>query len=131
MQEFQKIHQFITFSVNTPIQYAYAEFMQDQDHYLQLAAFYQQKRDMFLDITQNSRFEPIKGSGTYFQLMSYKNISEENDLDFCTRITREYKIAAIPTSVFYQDNNDNKIIRFCFAKQDETLAKAAEQLCRI
>ncbi len=131
MSEFQKIHQFITFSVNTPAQHAYAEFMSEKDHYLELAAFYQQKRNLFLGLMQSSRFDALSCSGTYFQLMSYKNISAENDYKFAKRMTIENKVASIPTSVFYKESVDNKIVRFCFAKRDETLKQAAEKLCRI
>ncbi len=131
MAEFQKIHQFITFSVNTPAQYAYAAFLLEKDYYLELAGFYQKKRDLFLKLMDTSRFEPLACTGTYFQLMGYKNISEENDLEFTRRLTVEHKIASIPTSVFYKAGIDNKIVRFCFAKKDETLEQAAELLCRI
>jgi len=131
MIEFQKIHQFITFSVNTPAQYAYAEFLSEKDHYLELATFYQKKRDRFLKLMKNSRFEPLSCSGTYFQLMSYKNISQQNDFEFSKKLTCENKVACIPTSVFYRTNIDDKIVRFCFAKKDETLEQAAEKLCRI
>jgi methionine transaminase len=131
MREFRKIHQFITFSVNTPVQYTYAEFMSDKSHYLELAEFYQKKRDLFRTVTSESRFELLPCRGTYFQLMSYRNISEENDIDFTKRLTKEHKIASIPTSVFYQNSSDNHIIRFCFAKKDETLRQAGELLCRI
>lgn len=131
MQEFQKLHQFVTFSVNTPAQYAYADFMSDPEIYMELANFYQKKRDMFVEALGNSRFKIKPCSGTYFQLADYSNISEENDLDFCIRLTKEYKVASIPTSVFYRKETDRKIIRFCFAKKDETLRQAADILCRI
>lgn len=131
MREFQKIHQFITFSVNTPAQYAYAEFMDAPEHYLQLGAFYQQKRDAFLKIIEHSRFKPIPCSGTYFQLVKYDAISNKNDIDFSAELTQKYKIASIPTSVFYNKKHDAQTLRFCFAKSDETLNQAAELLCKI
>lgn len=129
--EFQKVHQFLTYAVNTPIQMAYADFLERKDLYLELAAFYQQKRDLFTNLLKKSKFNLLPCKGTYFQLADYSEISNENDLDFCKRLTRELKVAAIPTSAFYHQHDDHKIIRFCFAKQDETLKKAAECLCRI
>jgi methionine transaminase len=129
--EFQKIHQYVTFASNTPIQYAYAEIMEDSDHYLHLSAFYQQKRDLFLSLLQDSRFTPLPCYGTYFQMMGYSGISEEPDTIFSRRLTSEYKVAAIPPSVFYHTNDDNKVLRFCFAKTDDTLKKAAQILCGI
>ncbi|MCB0284157.1 MAG: methionine aminotransferase [Calditrichae bacterium] len=131
MKEFRKIHQFITFSINTPAQYAYADFLKEPEHYLELPGFYQQKRDLFLNLTKESAFLPIENHGTYFQLMTYSAISDENDIEFVRRLAIEHKIAAIPTSVFYRNGQDNKIIRFCFAKKNETLEQAAEILCRI
>lgn len=129
--EFQKIHQYVTFASNTPIQYAYAEIMEDRDHYLHLSLFYQQKRDLFLSLLQDSRFTPLPCHGTYFQMMEYSGISKEPDTVFSRRLTAEYGVAAIPPSVFYHTNDDNKVLRFCFAKTDDTLQKAAQILCRI
>ncbi len=129
--EFQKIHQFLTFASNTPIQLAYADFMQQTEHYLQLSGFYQQKRDLFLDCMRSSRFKPLPCAGTYFQMMDYSAISDEADVDFARRLTVEHGVAAIPPSVFYHDQRDHKVLRFCFAKQDQTLVEAAELLCRI
>jgi methionine aminotransferase len=131
MKEFRKIHQFVTFSVNTPAQYAYADFLQDKNNYLELAGFYQEKRNLFRQLMDGSRFDLLPCAGTYFQLAGYKNISDEPDTKFVEWLTHEHKIAAIPTSVFYTHNDDNKIIRFCFAKKEKTLTKAAEVLCRI
>jgi len=131
MREFQKMHQFVTFSVNTPAQYAYADFMTDKNNYLAVSDFYQKKRDLFVDSVKDSRFIIKKCSGTYFQLLDYSKISDENDLDFTQRLTREYKIAAIPTSVFFKKQYNHKIVRLCFAKKDETLKKAGDILCRI
>lgn len=129
--EFQKVHQFVTFASNTPVQLAYAEFMEQKDAYLSLSNFYQKKRDLFLSLIRNSRFTPLSCEGTYFQIVSYESISKEPDLDFARRLTMEHKVAAIPPSVFYSEKNDYKVLRFCFAKKDETLEKAAERLCRI
>lgn len=129
--EFQKIHQFLTFTTNTPIQMAYADFMQHSGHYLKLAQFYQQKRDLFLDLMRPSRFNPLPCSGTYFQMMDYSTISDEADIDFARRLAIQHGVAAIPPSVFYHDRKDHKVLRFCFAKEDQTLVRAAELLSKI
>jgi methionine transaminase len=131
MEEFRKIHQYLVFSCNTPIQYALAEFLKNDAEYLGLSAFYQQKRDFFLKLIKASRFEFTPSPGTYFQLLNYKNISEEKDTDFAISLTNNHKIASVPISVFYNTSIDNKMLRFCFAKDDETLEKAAEILCNI
>lgn len=129
--EFQRVHQFVTFACHTPTQYAYAEFMERKEKYLSLGAFYQEKRDLFLMLIKDSRFKPLPCRGTYFQMLSYKDISDEKDVDFARRITTEHKVASIPPSVFYVGGEDHKALRFCFAKKDETLINAAEKLCRI
>ena len=129
--EFRKVHQYNVFSVNTPMQHAYAEIMSKPDLYLELGAFYQEKRNFFRNAIKDSRFELLDCKGTYFQLVSYKNISEEKDTDFVRWLTREWKVAAIPVSVFYHRNLDQKVIRFCFAKENETLERAAEKLIKI
>ncbi len=131
MKEFRKIHQFQVFSCNAPIQFALAEFMNNADEYLSLPDFYQQKRDFFYDLIKDSRFQGLPSTGTYFQLLSYKQISKEKDTDFAVRLTKEHKIAAIPVSVFYHKSIDHKVLRFCFAKSEETLKEAAEKLCKI
>lgn len=130
-REFQKIHQFVTFAVNTPVQHAYAEFMADESTYLPLSGFYQQKRDLFLELIAKSRFRPIPCRGTYFQMLDYSAISDESDVAFARRLTIEHGVAAIPPSVFHHDGRDHKALRFCFAKKDDTLEEAAEKLCRI
>lgn len=130
-QEFRKIHQFLTFCSNTPIQLAYADFMLNTDYYLKLAGFYQAKRDKFLELMKPSRFKPLPCSGTYFQMMDYSAITDEGDVAFAKRLTTEFGVAAIPPSVFYHDRRDHRVLRFCFAKQDRTLEQAAERLCRI
>jgi len=130
-REFRKIHQYNTFSAPTPMQMAVAEFLNDKDQYLQLPDFYQKKRDLFLECVKHSRFQPIPSKGTFFQLLSYKNISDEKDVDFAIRLTKEFKIVSIPVSVFYHTQKDNKVLRFCFAKESETLHKAGEILCKI
>lgn len=130
-REFQKIHQFLTFSSNTPIQYAFAQFLQNKDVYLNLSTFYQKKRDKFLSLINNSRFKALPCKGTYFLMLDYSVISKESDMKFAKRLTVESKVACIPTSSFYHDGDDLKVLRFCFAKKDETLEQAAEILCEI
>ncbi len=130
-KEFQKVHQFLTFASNTPIQFAYAEFMRNQDVYLNLSNFYQQKRDRFLTLIAKSRFKPIPCRGTYFQMLDYSEISDEFDVEFSKRLIMEHGVASIPPSVFYHQKDDHNVLRFCFAKKDETLDKAAEKLCKI
>jgi methionine transaminase len=131
MAEFRKTHQFIVFACNTPIQYAMAEFLADKKNYTYLNNFYQKKRDYFVGLIKGSRFKIIPCSGTYFQLLDYSEISDENETDFVVRLTKEFKIAAIPVSVFYHKSTDNKVLRFCFAKKEETMEKAANILCKI
>lgn len=131
MAEFRKVHQFLVFSVNHAFQLGLSDFLNDKSNYLELKNFYQQKRDYFLKLTASSRFEPLKTSGTYFQLMSYKNISDEKDSGLAIRLTKEKKIATVPLSAFYTDHTDNKLLRFCFAKKDETLERAAEIICSV
>lgn len=126
--EFRKIHQWINFSVNTPIQYAYATFLKQKEHYLDLSNFYQKKRDIFVENLKTSRFEILPSTGTFFQSLSYKNISDESDFDFAVRLTKEIGVASIPLSVFYSDKCDYKILRFCFAKSEEMLVEAAKRL---
>ena len=131
MQEFRKAHQYIVFSANTPIQHAYADYLSNKEEYLNLGKFYQQKRDYFLELIKTSRFVPLPVSGSYFQLLKYNNITKEKDTDFAVRLTKEHGIASIPVSVFYHKPQDNKVLRFCFAKSNETLEKAAKILCSV
>ncbi len=130
-REFQKIHQFLTFAVNTPVQFAYAKYLENQAAYLDLPAFYQKKRDLFLALIEGSRFKALPCAGTYFQMLDYTDISAAPDVEFARTLTVEHKVAAIPPSVFYHDHSDERVLRFCFAKTDETLQEAAEKLCRI
>lgn len=131
MAEFRKTHQFVVFASNTPVQHAIADFLADSYNYEGLPAFYQQKRDYFAGLISASRFNIIPCRGTYFQLLDYKKISNENERDFAIRVTREFGVASVPVSPFYHDGQDNKVLRFCFAKTEETLEKAAQILCRI
>jgi len=130
-QEFRKIHQFNVFSVNTSIQAAYADFMQDENEYLGLNKFYQQKRDLLLDLMQDTPFKALKCQGSYFQLFDYSDISNEADVDYCKRLILEYGVATIPLSVFYSQAPADRVIRFCFAKKEETLKMAAEKLLAV
>ncbi len=125
MKEFQDVHQFVVFCVNHPFQKAFATYLKDKTHYLKLPDFYQQKRDFFLHLMEGSRFRIIPSKGTYFQMLDYSEISDESDIAFAERLTKESKIATIPTSVFNMGGKDFKQVRICFAKTDETLAQAA------
>jgi methionine aminotransferase len=129
--EFRKVHQFNVFVTNSPLQHALAEYMEDKDAYLSLAAFYQKKRDFFLKGVQSSRFKPLPSRGTFFQNLAYDAVSDEKDTDLAIRLTKEKGIASIPVSVFYRRPPAHRVLRFCFAKSEETLARGAEILCRI
>lgn len=132
MSEFRKVHQFTVFSVNTPVQHALAEYLNDPLHYGNIPSFYEEKRDRFAAGLRGSRFVPLACEGSYFQLADYSRISHEPDMVFAERLTQEYGVAAIPISVFYKDPpKDQRILRFCFAKKDETLDNALEKLCAI
>jgi methionine aminotransferase len=125
MNEFRKVHQFNVFVTNGPLQYVLAEYMADPSAYLSLAAFYQQKRDFFLAGLAGSRFKVLPSRGTFFQNLAYDAVSDEKDTDLAVRLTREKGLAAIPLSVFYHDGHCDKVLRFCFAKSERTLAKGA------
>jgi methionine transaminase len=126
--EFRKVHQFVTFATITPVQYALAEFVAERRGYPELAAFYQRKRDLFLELIDGSRFQPLPSRGTYFQLLDYSRISDAPDMDFALRLTREHGVASIPTSAFLYRQPPPLALRFCFAKRDETLRAAAARL---
>ncbi|MFD1062901.1 methionine aminotransferase [Winogradskyella litorisediminis] len=128
MEEFRKVHQFNVFSVHHPSQKGIADYMQDENTYLNLNQFFQQKRDLFLSLIKNSKFKFTPSKGTYFQVLDYSDITDENDVDFAKRLTTEFGIASIPLSVFNLNQKDDKVLRFCFAKTDETLLKAADIL---
>jgi methionine aminotransferase len=130
-REIRKMHQFITFSVNTPVQLALAEYMKTPTHYENLGSFYQQKRDYFLQGIKGSSFEPMPCHGSYFQSLSYKNISSLPDRQMAEELTVKHKVASVPVSVFYNDKTDNKLLRFCFAKSEQTLDQAMEILRKI
>ena len=131
MKEIRKIHQLTVFSVNHPMQVAYAEYLKKPEHYLELSNFYQRKRDLFLNLIKDSRFSSTPSSGTYYQLLNFSEITAENDVNFAERLVKDHGLASIPVSVFNIDKKDNKQLRFCFAKTDETLEKAAEILCKL
>lgn len=131
MKEFRKAHQFIVFAVNTPIQYAIADYLEDENNYIHLGEFYQKKRDYFLDLVKNSKFKPIASHGTYFQVLDYSAISDKKEMEFAEYLIKEHQVASVPVSAFYHKKEDHQMLRFCFAKTEETLEKAAELLCKI
>jgi len=132
MAEYRKVHQFNVFSVNTPMQHALAAYLKDPANYEGVSAFYEAKRDRFLIGLHASRFEPLACEGSYFQLADYSTISDEPDTEFAKRLAREFGVASIPLSPFYKEPPPGqRIIRFCFAKEDETLDNAIEKLCAI
>lgn len=131
MLEFRKVHQYLVFCVNHPLQLAIAEYLADQSVYKNLHAFYQTKRDYFKNLISGSRFIIEPCDGTYFQLVNYKNISSENDTEFAIRLIKEKGLASIPLSVFYSEPKQQSLLRFCFAKKEETLEKAAEIICSL
>lgn len=128
MSEFRKVHQFNVFCVNSFEQYALADYLQDPEPYLELPAFYQQKRDFLESALKGSRLKPLPSEGTYFQLYDYSSISDEADTDFAKRMTTEFGVAAIPVSVFYSSRKQNGVIRLCFAKTEDMLEEAGKLL---
>lgn len=131
MSEFRKVHQFNVFSANAPIQYAFVDYMAKPENYLQVGEQYQRRRDIFLDAVRASRFKVKPSKGTYFQLLDYSKISDEQDTELAKRLTIEHKVASIPVSVFYNNPVQNKVLRFCFAKEEDTLLRAGEILSKI
>lgn len=131
MNEFRKVHQFNVFACNHPMQVGLADYLEDESSYTGIESFYQQKRDVFLQAIEGSRFTPLTAKGTYFQLLDYSKISDENDEDFAIRLTKEFKIASIPVSVFYSSKLDEKVLRFCFAKDEDTLLRAGDILRKV
>ncbi len=127
-REFRKVHQFNVFTVNTPVQYGLADFLQDPEEYMSLPEFYQKKRDFFLDTMRGSRLRPLHCEGTYFHLFDYSAISDEPDTEFACRMTTEFGVAAIPVSVFYSSKRNEGVIRLCFAKTEDVLEAAGEKL---
>jgi methionine aminotransferase len=131
MKEFRKIHQFNAFCCHTPSQVALAEFLKRKESYLLLGEFMKQKRDYFGKLMKQTKFTPLPSYGSYFQVYKYDRISDESDKDLAMRITRERGVATIPVSAFYRSGKDDKVIRFCFAKKEETLDIAVEKLVNI
>jgi methionine aminotransferase len=131
MKEFRKIHQFNCFSCHSPSQVALSKFLSDKNSYLSLSSFMQGKRDYFAKLMESTKFKLLNSSGSYFICANYNGISDENDKEFSIRITKEYGVTTIPVSVFYRSQTDNKVVRFCFAKKNETLEAAVEQLAKI
>ena len=128
MKEFRKIFQYMVFSTNTPIQYALADFMAKRDEYLKLQSFYQAKRDIFQKAVKGSKWKVLPCQGSYFQMLGYEKITHESDQEYARRLVKEQKLAAIPPSSFYRKGVDHHVLRFCFAKEDDTLLRAAEIL---
>lgn len=128
MKEFRKVHQFNCFTCNTPLQVGIAEYITNKDAYLSLPAFYQAKRDYFAKLMEATPFRAMRSHGSYFQCYSYAHLSEEGDREFAMRLIKEYGIVTIPVSAFYKHGKDDKVLRFCFAKKEETLEKAVEKL---
>jgi len=129
--EFRKVHQFNVFTVNTPVQHGLAEYMREPSRYLQLPAFYQRKRDLFREGLANTRFRLLPSEGTFFQLVDYSAISDMPEADFAKWLTTEIGVAAIPLSAFYEQPVENGVVRFCFAKKEETLKLALERLSKL
>ena len=129
--EFRKVHQFNVFTVNTPMQHGLAAYMNNPEPYLNLPAFYQRKRDLFRQGLAATRFKLLPSQGTYFQCVDISEVSDLSEADFCTWLTREVGVAAIPLSAFYADGFDQRVVRFCFAKKDETLHKALDRLVKL
>jgi methionine transaminase len=129
--EFRKVHQFVTFATITPVQYGLADFLNSRKGLAELPAFFQRKRDLFLKLMEGSRFRPLTSHGSYFQLMDYSDITAEHDADFAVRLTKEHGVASIPTSPFLYQSSAPPVLRFCFAKKDETLERAAERLRQV
>jgi methionine aminotransferase len=131
MTEFRRAHQFIVFTVNTPVQLALADWLAEPGRYLELAAFYQHKRDLFRQGLAATRFRLLPCSGTYFQCVSYAGLTAEADGPLAERLTREAGVASIPVSAFYEEPPGDPVLRFCFAKNDDTLARACERLAKL
>jgi methionine transaminase len=131
MAEFRKVHQFNVFTVNTPMQHGLAQYLLDPKPYLELPAFYQRKRDLFLQGLRTTRLKPLHTAGTYFQCVDYRQVSDLKEAAFCEWLTREIGVAAIPLAAFYEDGFEQGIVRLCFAKKDETLLRALERLAKL
>ncbi|MDR9397497.1 MAG: methionine aminotransferase [Salibacter sp.] len=131
MKEFRKVHQYNIFAVNRPVQLALADHLKDPSNYLEVSEMYQEKRNVFVSSLRGSRFKINRSAGTYFQLLDYSEITDEKDTDFSVRLTKEHGVASIPVSVFYNNPVHDNMLRFCFAKEEETLKRAAEILVKL
>ncbi|WP_199140288.1 methionine aminotransferase [Pedobacter sp. ASV12] len=131
MNEFRKVHQFNVFSVNTPMQVAIGNYLKSENVYAELPQFFQQKRDFFRKLLNETRFKLLPCKGAYFQCVSFAEISEEKDTDMAIRLIKDFGVASVPVSAFYTKGTDNKVLRFCFAKEQDTLGKAVERLIKI
>jgi len=129
MKEFLKVHQYNCFCCNTPVQYALASFLNKKNEYLQLPDFFQAKRDYFQSLMAQTKFKALPSYGSYFQLYSYKDISNESEFQFAKKLTEKAGVATIPVSAFYQNGKENQVLRFCFAKKEQTLNEAVSRLC--
>ena len=130
MKEFRKVHQFNAFSCNSPVQVALSQFLDHTSAYLDLGKLIQQKKDHFEKMMTQTKFKPLPTYGSYFQLYSYDGISDETEMELAIRLTKDYGVASIPTSAFYVNETDNKVLRFCFAKKESTLEEAANRLMK-
>ena len=131
MTEFRKIHQFNAFTCNTPMQHAIAEYLQNKEAYLGLGAFMENKRDFFQSLMSETKFTPLPSHGSYFQIYSYENITDLPDKDFAIKLTKENQVTTIPVSAFYNNQADNKVLRFCFAKSEKTIREAVSRLTNL
>ena len=131
MKEFRKVHQFNCFSCDTPKQVAFAEYIQNENAYQSLGPFLQQKRDFLRNLMKSTPFQCIPSHGSYFECYSYGHFTNESDKDLAIRLTKDYGIATIPVSAFYKNGEDNKVLRFCFAKKEETLERAVAKLVNL
>ena len=131
MKEFRKVHQFNVFSVNTPMQTAIFNYLKDPDTYSGLSAFFEEKRDFFRKLITGTKLKLLPCQGSYFQCVTYAHIIDEKDTDMAVRLIKDYGVASIPVSAFYIRNTDHQILRFCFAKKQETLEKAVERLMKL
>lgn len=131
ISQFKNIHQWNVFCVNSFIQYALADFLEDENNYLQLSSFYQKKRDLLTQAFSKTRLKPMPCKGTYFQLYDYSEISDQNDFEFAKHLVEEYGVASIPISHFYQSKYQNKVIRFCFAKTEVVILEAGDRLSKL
>ena len=130
-KEFRKVHQFNCFSCNSPMQFALADFLQYKESYLTLGSFLQKKRDYFIALMAQTKFKPLPSHGSYFQLYSYEGMSDESEKDLAIRLTKDFGVATIPTSAFYKNGKDDKVLRFCFAKKESTLEEAVNRLLKL